>query len=73
MINGKKKFQGGIVTKYVVTYRDGEEILQDYFPTKRKANAFIKKYGGSLKEKNHFSKGLLPHLPPIVDLGKFKL
>ena len=65
----KEEIQGGIVTKYVVTYRDGEEILQDYFPTKRKANAFIKKYGGSLKEKNHFSKGLLPHLPPIVDLG----
>ena len=65
----KQEIQGGIVTKFVVTYRDGEEILQDYFPTKRKANKFIKKYGGSVKEKNHFSKGLLPHLPPIVDLG----
>jgi hypothetical protein len=65
----KMEIQGGIVEKYVVTFQRDGETMQDFFETKRKANKFIKQYGGSVKKRVHTEKGLLPHLPKIVDLG----
>ena len=65
----KMEIQGGVVEKYVVTFQKDGETAQDFFESKRKANKFIKQYGGSLKKRVHNEKGLLPHLPKIVDLG----
>lgn len=65
----KMEIQGGVVEKYVVTYQRDGETMQDFFETKRKANKFIREYGGNVKKRVHQEKGLLPHLPNIVDLG----
>ncbi len=64
------EMQGGRVKIYTVTYKENGIDEKINFDDEKKAHKFAKKVNGEVRlTKDYMSKGLLPSLPNIVELG----
>jgi hypothetical protein len=62
------EIKGGEQVEYVVNYNEEGKNQQSVFSDLREAKKFEKEVSGKLSEKVKVIKGILPHLPPIVEL-----
>ena len=62
------EIKGGEQIEYVVNYTEEGKKQQSVFADLREAKKFEKEVKGELTEKTKVIKGILPHLPPIVEL-----
>ena len=62
------EIQGGEQIEYIVDYTEDGVSQSSVYADLKEAKKFEKEVGGKLRENVKYIKGILPHLPPIVEL-----
>ena len=62
------EIKGGEQVEYIVDYTEDGVAQSSVYADLKEAKKFEKEVGGKLKENIKMIKGILPHLPPIVEL-----